>query len=93
MDPLARPTEQQPTEGTNVPATEEYQQLNQRLTERMLDKAASDPLWKQWPLTAPEADMRKANFPEYQGLEEVRQKEAEVRGHINLLPYDASQAL
>lgn len=93
MDPLARPTAQQPTKGTNVPATEKYQQLNQRLTEKMLDKAASDPHWKQWLLTDLEAAMRKANFPEYQRLEEVRQKEAEVRGHINLMPYDASQAL
>jgi hypothetical protein len=92
IDPLARATEQQPPEAANIPPTEEYQELNQSLTEKVLDNAASDPLWKQRLLTNPEAAMREANFPEYQRLKEIRQEEAEVRGHVSLTPSGPSHA-
>lgn len=92
VDPLARPIEPQPPEAANVPPTEERQQLHQILTEKVLDRAASDPLWKQRLLTDPKAAMQEANFPEYQRLEEIRHQEAEVGGHVSLLPFAPSQA-
>jgi hypothetical protein len=46
--------------------------LNRALTERVLDRAASDPQWKQQLLDDPESAMREANFPEAQRLEELR---------------------
>jgi hypothetical protein len=51
--------------------------------EKMLDKAASDPLWKQRLLEDPKAAMQEADFPEARQLGELRQAEgtAEVEGH------------
>ena len=94
VDPLARPTKQQPREAEveMFTPTEERQQLNQTLTEKVLDRAGSDPLWKQRLLTEPEEAMQEANFPEYQRLEEIRHEEAEVRGHVNLISSAPSQA-
>jgi hypothetical protein len=92
MDPLAKPPEQQLPEAANVPPVDEYQELSQSLTEKVLDRAASYPLWKQRLLTDPEAAMREANFPEYQKLKEIRQEEAEVRGQVSLVPSGHSQA-
>jgi hypothetical protein len=85
----AMPTEQPPPEATMPTTTtttttrEEYRQLHRSLTEKILDRAASDPLWKQQLLDEPEVAMREANFPETQKLEEMRQStrgSQEVRG-------------
>jgi hypothetical protein len=75
---------------TVVPPTEEYGQLQQSLTEKVLDRAANDPLWKQRLLSDPEAAMRQAGFPELKRLDEIRQEEQkeEVRGHVNLMTLD-----
>jgi hypothetical protein len=56
-------------ESTRPP--EEQQQLRQRLWERVLDKAARDPQWKQWLLDDPEAAIQEANLPEIPQYEEV----------------------
>jgi hypothetical protein len=69
------------------PIPEEMRQLYRGLTEKILDKACSDPTWKQQLLDNTEAALRAANFPETQRLEEMRQKEealreAEVVGHL-----------
>ena len=60
---------------------EEYRQLYRSLTEKILDRAASDPTWKQRLLDDPEAAMRAANFPELERVEEMRAGAGEVRGH------------
>src|SRR3982750_786010 len=92
MEESAWPTEQPPTEATMITPTEEYRQLQQGLTEKVLDRAASDPLWKQRLLDDPEAAMREADFPEAQRIEEMRQravasKEAEVEGQVFYCPW------
>jgi hypothetical protein len=72
------------TEGTSP--TPEDRQLNRSLTEKVLDKAASDPAWRQRLLDEPVVAMREANFPETQRLEELRlraeasKEQAEVHG-------------
>ena len=66
-----------------VPAPqEEYLQLQRSLWEKMIDKAASDPHWKQQLLNEPIAALRAANFPEVQQIEELQREEAEVRGQF-----------
>jgi hypothetical protein len=80
------PTDQPPAEATMPTTTwEEYQQLRRRLWEKVLDRATSDPTWKQQLLDDPDTAIGEANFPENQRLNELRQgveeeKEAEVRG-------------
>ena len=75
-----------------TPAGEEYRLLRRSFMEKVLDKAANDPTWKQQLLDDPDAAMREANFPEAQQLEEIRLsaeaslEEAEVRGHFR--PHD-----
>jgi hypothetical protein len=69
---------------------EEVRQLNRSLTKKVLDRAASDPAWKQQLIDDPEAAMQEANFPEPHRLEEIRQsigsatlpEEEEVKGQI-----------
>jgi hypothetical protein len=56
-----------------MPTPEEFRQLNRSLMEKVLDRAASDPAWKQQLLDDPEAAMRAAGFPEVQRVEEMRQ--------------------
>jgi hypothetical protein len=69
------------TEG--MPLTlEQSRQLSRSLTEKVLDKAISDPTWKQRLLEDPEAAMQEANFPEAQQIQRMQQ-EAEVRGHTS----------
>ena len=72
-----------------LPSPEEIRQLNRDLLEKVLDKAASDPTWKQQLLDDPEAACRAANFPEITRFEEIRQREPEVVGHVmpNPRPY------
>jgi hypothetical protein len=67
------------------PIPEELWQVNRNLTEKVLDRAASDPQWKQLLLDDPEAAMRTANFPELQQIEQMQasagaSREGEVRG-------------
>ena len=66
-----------------VDIQEEYRQLSRGLTEKVLDRAASNPRWKQQFLDDQQAAMREANFPEAQRLEEMsqQQEDAEVLGH------------
>ncbi|MDQ3834341.1 MAG: hypothetical protein M3315_12080 [Actinomycetota bacterium] len=59
------------TEGT-PPIPEQSRELNRSLTEKVLDRAASDPAWRQQLLDDPQAAMRTANFPETQQLQEMR---------------------
>ncbi len=74
-----------------IAAREEYFQLSRSLTEKILDRAASDPLWKQRLLDEPEAALREADFPEARRLEGLLAEEAEVRGQDYRVvggPYD-----
>jgi hypothetical protein len=48
---------------------EQAKQLNRSLMEKLLDRAASDPAWKQQLLEDPEAALRGANFPETQQIQ------------------------
>ena len=67
---------------------EELRRLKRSLTEKVLDRAASDPAWKERYLDDPDAAMREAGFAEeVRRIEEVRQSvgtphEAEVSGQI-----------
>ncbi len=74
------------TEGTPPMMPEEIRRLNRGLMERVLDKAESDPGWKQRLLDDPEAAMLEASFPEAKKLQEAQAlslpEEAEVSGHI-----------
>jgi hypothetical protein len=69
-----------------VDIQEEYRQLNRGLMEKMLDRAASDPQWKQQLLEDPEATMQAAGFPEAPRLREIHESllpnDGEVRGHV-----------
>lgn len=74
------------TEGTPL-TPEEFRQLNRDLMEKVLDRAASDPAWKQRLLDDPEAAIAEAGFPETEKLLEEAQarslsEEAEVSGHV-----------
>jgi hypothetical protein len=51
------------------------QNLHRGLTEKVLDRAESDPAWKQLLLDDPEAAMREAGFPEDQRFREVYESE------------------
>src|SRR3954471_2492630 len=55
------------------PTLEQTKQLQRSLTEKVLDRAASDPEWRQRLLDDSEAAMREANFPEAQRLQELHQ--------------------
>ncbi len=72
------------TEGM-PPMPEQIWQLNRDLMERVIDKAASDPGWKQRLLDDPEAAVMEAGFPEVRRLQEMQAsagaaEEAEVTG-------------
>jgi hypothetical protein len=73
------------TEGTPL-TPEEFRQLNRNLMEKILDRAASDPTWKQRLLDDPEAAMKEASFPEAERLREIQAsaqaEETEVVGHV-----------
>jgi hypothetical protein len=81
IDESATPIKQQSPGATIFTPTEEYKQLMESLTDKVLDRAASEPLWKERLLNDAEATMREAGFPEYQRLEEIRKEAEEVRGH------------
>lgn len=76
------------------PTVEQTRQLNRSLTEKVLDRAASDPAWRQQLLDDPQAAMRVANSPELKRVEEMHRsveapREAEVGSHVmpNPTPY------
>jgi hypothetical protein len=78
------------TEGT-PPTPEQLRQLNRDLMEKMLDKAASDPAWKQRLLDDWEGAMMETDFPEARQLQQMlaslgAQEEAEVTGHLSPVP-------
>jgi hypothetical protein len=84
------------TEG--MPFTpEELRQLNRDLMEKVLDRAASDPEWKQRLLDEPEVAIMEADFPEARQLRgmlaNVGAEEAEVTGQQGrdacLVPFTA----
>ena len=70
-------------EGTPL-TPEEFRQLNRDLMEKILDRAAEDPSWKQRLLKEPGAAIREADFPEARQIREIRARmeaqEAEVSG-------------
>ena len=72
------------TESTPPITPEQLRQLNRDLMEKVLDRAASDPEWKQRLLDDPEVAMVEAGFPEARQLEQMlaslSQEGAEVRG-------------
>lgn len=83
--------ESPPLEAMPAPR-EEYRRLQRSLWEKVLDRAAGDPRWKQRLLDDPQAVMGPADFPEIEKLEEMRQsaetsREAEVVGHVGTNPY------
>ncbi len=81
------------TEGM-PPTPQEMRQLHRDLMDKVLDKACSDPQWKQQLLDDPQAAMRAANFPEAQQLEQILQKEAaEVRGQQRFDHVDLSEGV
>jgi hypothetical protein len=63
----------------------ESRDLHRSLTEKVLDRAASDPEWRQLLIDDPELAMREAGFPEAEQLEPqgpamMRPQEREVVG-------------
>lgn len=61
--------------------------MNRDLMEKVLDRAESDPEWKQRLLDDPEAAIAEADFPEARELQRMRAsveagEEAEVTGQI-----------
>ncbi len=74
------------------PTLEQTREIHRSLTNKILDRAASDPQWKQQLLDDSEAVIEAADFPEIEKLEEMRQsaetsREAEVVGHVGTNPY------
>ena len=72
------------TEGTPL-TPEQFRQLNRALMEKVLDKAASDPEWKQRFLDDPEAAVAEPGFPEAERLWETYEgaaAEEEVTGQV-----------
>src|SRR5919199_3193761 len=66
---MRSPTEDLPEASTQfISAQEEHRQVSRSLTEKVFDRAASDPTWKQQLLSDPEAALREANFPEIERL-------------------------
>ena len=72
-----------------IPTPEEYRLLEKTLIEKVLERAATDPQWKQLLLEDPEAAMQEAAFPEVYMLTEINERirvmpteEAEAVGHV-----------
>ncbi len=67
----------------STPATlAQAQQLNRSLTEKVLDRAESDPQWRQRLIEDPEAAMREAGFPEAQQLQQMQGAGASQGGEV-----------
>jgi hypothetical protein len=66
------------TESESMPPTRrQMQTMHQALNEKVLDKACSDPEWRQLLLEDPELAIREANFPELQELEQASAPEVQ----------------
>ena len=78
------------TESTPPTTPEEIRRLNRDLMEKVIDKAASDPAWKQRFLDNPEEAIQEADFPETEGLQEAYKgamaEEEEVAGQVYYSP-------
>ncbi len=74
------------TESTPPTTPEQFRRLNRDLMEKVIDKAASDPEWKQRLLDDPESAMMEADFPEVEHLRQIASPQAlqedEVTGQI-----------
>ena|SRR5215217_624096 len=83
--------ESTPPEGQHPLTQGQLEKLRRSLTERILDRAESDPEWKQLLLEDPELAMREANFLEAQQLGQqglpMRPQEREVVGQGGGLGY------
>jgi len=79
-------TESTPPEGQQPLTQAQIRELQRSLTEQVLDRAASDPEWRQLLIDDPELAMREANFPAAQELGEqgppLYPREREVAGQI-----------
>jgi hypothetical protein len=79
---------------TNVLTPEEYKQAQRSLTEKTLDKAASDPEWKQRYIDDPAAAIDEAGFPEIQQIRETKEQlkplpqDEDVQGHDSWYYYE-----
>jgi hypothetical protein len=69
-------------ESTPYLTLEQAKQLNRSLMEKLLDRAASDPTWKQQLLDDPEVALRESGFPEIQQIRRM-EEQAEVQGHTS----------
>ncbi len=65
-------------ESTPQTPPEEFRTLNRSLTEKVLERASSDPAWRQQLLDDPEVAMQGAGFPEVPQLEELREESAQA---------------
>jgi hypothetical protein len=64
-----------------LPTRVQLQKMHRALNEKVLDKACSDPRWKQQLIEDPELAMREAGFPELQQLRQATLAEiADVQG-------------
>lgn len=73
----------------NALTPEQLRRLNRGLMEKVLDRAAGDPAWKQRFLDDPEAALREAGFPEAEELRENQEGtpvEEEVAGQVYQSP-------
>jgi hypothetical protein len=64
-------TESTPPEGQQPLTQAQIRQLHRSLTEQVLDRAASDPEWRQLLIEDPDRAMEDANFPEARELEQA----------------------
>ena len=58
---------------------EDIRQLNRSLAEKVIDRAGSDPQFKQQFLDDPEGAIRGAGFPEVQRLEEMQEVQGQAQ--------------
>lgn len=61
---------------------EQIRQLNRSLMEKVLDRAASDPEWKQRLLDDPEVAIREAGFPEVERIREMQSARLASAGEV-----------
>jgi hypothetical protein len=92
-----RKGDQEMTEGTPL-TLEQLRRLNRDLMEKVLDKAQSDPEWKQRLLDDPEAAIAEAGFLEVHEIQQMQEASAqlpteEVRGHQFVFCEDAFTAI
>ena len=65
------------------PTPVQMQNMQRDLAEKVLDKACSDPQWKQQLIEDPQLAMREADFPEHRQIQQAAQQmeqQMEVQG-------------